>query len=65
MSKSRALIFEGRPTRAQVVDAATAALDDEGLQLREGSWGRITIVIDGDGRFIANIPFDIITPKEA
>jgi len=65
VSAGRTFVFEARPTRAQVVDAVSAALEDEGLQLREGSWGRLRTVIDADGSFVVLVPSAVIVRKEA
>ena len=61
----RLFIFDDRPTRAAVIDAVKAALDDEGLALRQGCWGRVQLTIDGDGRFVATVPASVITPQVA
>jgi len=53
--RPRTFAFDGRPSRAEYIDAIRAALEDEGLALSLGSWGRITTTIV-DGQLVVSVP---------
>ena len=61
--RPRTFTFDDRTlTRPQIIAAISAALDDEGLALTQGSWGRVTIGIR-DGAVVAYVPSTTIIER--